>query len=247
MSSLLIPHRCSLCHDDPRHFRGPFAKSARLDLTGQQFDRLRVEHFLGIGSSQKSMWCCRCLCGGSRVVRGGDLQSGRTRSCGCRYKDAVNAHRFPATHRQTHSREYTIWIGMRQRCTNPTVPDYPRYGGRGIQVCEQWATSFPAFYADMGPAPPTMSLDRIDNNGHYAPENCRWATSTEQQNNKRDNRMYTWQTETQTLTQWAVAYDMPYDVVWRRITRGKWSLEQALTIPVRPKKSHKTPGMVQGP
>jgi hypothetical protein len=126
--------------------------------------------------------------------------------------------------------EYGIWKGMRQRCTNPTVRDYHRYGGRGIEVCERWE-SFTAFLADVGPRPgPGYSLDRIDNDGDYEPGNVRWATAKEQQRNTDRVRRFTYQGETLTLPEWAERVGMPAALIGRRVWSG-WSVEAALTTP----------------
>jgi hypothetical protein len=126
--------------------------------------------------------------------------------------------------------EYSSWRSALQRCCDPTFVYYSYYGGRGITVCERWR-DFSNFYADMGPRPtPQHTLDRIDNDGPYAPKNCRWATRQEQARNRRSNRMLTHNGETLCLSEWAERIDLPANALYMRLYNG-WSTEQALTRP----------------
>ncbi len=169
-----------------RHAEGPSIEN----LSGRRFGRLQV-----VAQAQRLSgavsWSCRCDCGGDAVIRGADLRSGHTQSCGCIYREA--AERLNLSHGCSrvgkHTPEYRSWASMRKRCGCPTSKDFFRYGGRGIRVCDGWQTSFPQFLADMGPRPSSLhSLDRIDNDGNYEPGNCRWATAKQQANNRRNSR-----------------------------------------------------------
>lgn len=134
--------------------------------------------------------------------------------------------------RAQHRSEWLAWREMRKRCSNPNRRDYGRYGGRGIRVCPRWLRSFDAFLADMGPKPtPNHSLDRIDNNGPYSPENCRWATRTEQMRNTRTNRIVSLGGVSLPLAAWCERFGLKDNTVSHRRARG-WDIERALTTPV---------------
>jgi len=139
-------------------------------------------------------------------------------------------------HGGRHKPEYRNWQGMKARCLNPNDKDYPRYGGRGITVCDQWIASFAAFLADMGPRPsPKHSIDRLDNGGNYEPVNCRWATYRQQNNNRRSSLYLVHHGERMSLEEWARALGMAQTTLWNRLFTHNWTVERALSIPVRPK------------
>ena len=133
------------------------------------------------------------------------------------------------THGLKKSREYAIWADMKTRCINQSHHAFNRYGGRGIRVCERWQ-SFVSFYEDMGPAPVGGTLDRIDNEGGYAPENCRWATRKEQGRNRSTNRVVTINGEQMTLIELAERSKIKYTTLRMRLETG-WSLEAAIKTP----------------
>lgn len=130
-------------------------------------------------SQSRRPWLCKCACGNRKDVPERDLLDGVTRHCGCLSRQGN------FTHGLSRTREYRIWGGMKERCYRPKRKGYECYGGRGIKMCDAWRDDFLCFYLDMGPAPPGLSIDRINNDGNYEPGNCRWATYTVQNNNKR--------------------------------------------------------------
>lgn len=194
---------------------------------GDEFGRLKVEAFVEKNGHRKRVWRCRCRCGTVLDVVGSSLPNSNTNSCGCHHLDKITTHG-----KSKRCKEYRVWCGMIQRCTNTNNPDWDHYGGRGITVCDEWMV-FENFYRDMGDCPPwAMSIDRRDNNAGYSPNNCRWATRAEQDRNKRTNRLLTFNGETRCLTEWAEIVGMDPSTLSSRI-RGGMDVESALTTPVR--------------
>lgn len=203
------------------------------DLVGQRFGRLVVRK-QGPHEGRSVAWECVCDCGGVSVVTTGRLRSGNTKSCGCgKYVGFEPYHKI--THGQASAqngkptRIYQIYKSMVRRCTRSADPAYYKYGGRGITVCARWRHSFENFYADMGERPEGKSLDRIDNDGPYSPENCRWATPLEQGANTRQNRWITAGGMTKHLTGWARHFGVCPSTMWKQLKRqGVNFLEQKL-------------------
>jgi len=156
------------------------------DISGQQFGRLTVIRIAHRNKGGIYSWHCICTGGNKRIARGSNLKNGTTKSCGCLFNEGNNVKHEHARGGK-RSPTLTSWDGMFTRCYNTAAKSYKNYGGRGIRVCKRWHR-FENFLTDMGERPPNRSLDRINNNGRYAPGNCRWATATEQVNNRRVSR-----------------------------------------------------------
>lgn len=178
-------------------------------------------------------WVCRCACGTLKTIRKDGLLRTRIGSCGCNFVE--NARMKSLRHGYAIdgkvATEYTIWSGLKTRCTNPKEKHWHCYGGRGIKVCERWKHSFEAFLADMGPRPSKgHSIDRIDNDGNYEPGNCRWATKDEQYGNRSNSRKITWGGITLCLSQWERRLGLGNQTLRARLRNG-WTIEKAFTTP----------------
>lgn len=206
-----------------------------IDMTGKRFGRLTVLKEAGKSLSNGGItWLCKCDCGKQIVVLGASLRSGNTKSCGCYSADmAREIGKSRNKYSSKNNRIYTIWRNMRQRCTNESKPDYHRYGGRGISICEEWS-DFEAFqkWSYANGYKDTLSIDRIDNNGNYTPDNCRWSDLYTQANNKRNNRKYLYEGKNYTANELGRMFNIKPSTFIRRMKLG-WSIEEALSIPVK--------------
>lgn len=193
-----------------------------IDLTGKQFGRLTAVKYIG---GNKSRWMCRCECGTMKTIAGCHLRAGLIQSCGCIVK----------SHGMSRTPEYSIWSRMLHRCYSPAYHGYRYYGGRGISVCKEWRESFLRFYHDMGKRPEGTTLDRVDGNGGYSPENCRWTDWFTQNRNKDNNIRVVWQGRTYVASELALRYGKDCRRFISRLRAG-WPVEDAL---FRPRYSHR--------
>lgn len=198
------------------------------DLTGKKYHDLVVIGKHVVRNKWKQLqWLCRCKCGEEVITTGIALRNNNKKSCGC----ARGEKRV--THGMTHSAEYKTWQAVLQRCHNKKSTNYENYGGRGILVCARWANSFENFYEDMGPKPgPEYSIERDNTEWHYEPDNCRWATVSEQLNNKRDNVKFEYGGFVKTVTQLAQDAGLKRTTLDYRLRRGA-SIEEAMTRPLQ--------------
>lgn len=203
------------------------------DIKGLRVGKLLVLEFAGQDKHYSALWKCQCDCGNIKVINGTVLRSGVTRSCSCLIGESNKKRSLGSSEHEL----FQAWWGMIKRCTYPKQSGYERYGGRGIRVCERWRESFANFLADMGERPEGTSLDRIDNDGDYCKENCRWATVKEQSYNRSTNRLLTFNDETRNLTEWALHLGINPVTLNTRIQTYGWEIERALTEPVRKHRS----------
>lgn len=201
------------------------------DLRGQKFGRLTAIQF-AYKCNKIYYYKCVCECGKECVKSRGYLiyeSSSIHKSCGCWRKEQQQLYRERTCEFYRRIPGYNSWMAMKGRCCNPNNSQFHDYGGRGIKVCDRWLHSFENFLADMGERPgKEYSIDRIDNNGDYCPENCRWATRGEQGNNKRNNILITYQGRTQTFRQWCRELDLPYYSAILLYKKGKRSFEEII-------------------
>lgn len=190
------------------------------DLVGRRFSRLVVLSYDHTDRYGYTCWRCLCDCGNETTARGSSLISGLTTSCGCRSRET--AREIHTTHGMTNTSLYSTWWDIKTRCLNERSTHHDRYGGRGIFICDDWRLSFEKFrdWAMSSGYEPGLTIDRIDNNDGYYPENCRWADWFTQQNNRSNSRYITYCGEIHTIAEWARLFNVNYATLRLRIQRG---------------------------
>lgn len=210
----------------------------RNNLIGATFGALKVIGDAGNDQRGNSLWLCECKCGNQKIVRGSKLKSGEIKSCGCEWhifteERCHNISNAKIQHGLSGKRLYYIYDNMMKRCYNESSEKYQNYGARGITVCDEWRNDRQAFFdwALSSGYSEHLTIDRIDVDGMYCPENCRWSTAKEQANNRTSNHTLTFNNETHTIAEWSEILNIPPKTLYKRIYDG-WSVESALTTPV---------------
>lgn len=204
------------------------------NLIGEKFGRLTVINYISKDKNKQRIWLCKCDCGNEKMVPTKYLTSGDTKSCGCLLSDTSREYysKLNLTHGMTHTKLHIKWQGMIDRCYRKTTNGYENYGGRGIKVCNEWTdkeNGFINFYnwAIKSGYKDGLTIDRIDANGDYKPNNCRWATFKEQNNNKRNNCFLEYNGERHTLKEWSEKLNLNYDTIRCRKSKG-WNNHEIL-------------------
>lgn len=194
-----------------------------LNLIGERFGRLVVVSCAGSrgeGRSAKRYWNCVCDCGNTITTTTQSLRKGDTRSCGCLKIDLTKERM--TKHGDTGTHLHNVWKTMRRRCYDVNHNDYKWYGSRGVYVCDEWKDNYLAFkeWAENNGYREDLTIDRIDSDGAYSPDNCRWVSMKEQCNNRHSSIFYTFNGQTHTLAEWSEIYDIPYSRLYSRLHRG---------------------------
>lgn len=205
-----------------------------VDLTGRAFGRLTVSSRSGTVGT-KPTWNCRCSCGKTVIVKSPHLLNGHTASCGCLRREITK--QTATTHGLSRTPTYRIWKGIKRRCYNKNERCWKHYGGRGIEVCKRWRFSFLNFLADMGERPAGMTIERINNDGPYRPNNCQWIERWKQNRNQRSNRKIKVGNETKLLCEWAEGLGCHLNTILGRLRMG-WSERDAVSTPVARRKTY---------
>lgn len=193
----------------------------KIEMTGKKFGRLVViKEAMERSKDRRVCWVCKCDCGNEITVDGKSLRNGNTKSCGCLQKEAVGL--INKKHGLRNTRLYNIYVNMRRRCEDPKRKAYPRYGGRGIRICDEWKNDFPAFYdwAITNGYKDDLQIDRIDNDGNYEPSNCRWVTPKKNNNNRRNNTIIAIDGEEHSIAEWERIYGLKRYRLNKAIDRG---------------------------
>lgn len=209
-----------------------------VDLTGSRYGKLVVVEYAGKDKNGYTTWLCRCDCGNEKIIRGSKLKDGDIKSCGCSQHlftrercEKISLSKIK--HGLSGNRLYYIYDNMLKRCYDESSEKYQNYGARGIAVCDEWRNNRQAFFDWAYNAGYTeeLTIDRIDVNGDYCPDNCRWATQKEQANNRTSNHKLTYNGSTHTIAEWAEITGISPSALYSRIYNG-WDAEKALSTPV---------------
>lgn len=198
-----------------------------VDLTSKKVGRLKVLYRLHNYRKKGVYWLCVCDCGNLKIVSSNNLRNGHTKSCGCLQKEPTNI-----IHGKSDTRLYKIYGCMKDRCNNKLHPAYFDYGERGIKICDEWLHDFQAFYdwSMSNEYDETLTIDRIDNNKGYSPDNCRWVDMKTQVRNRRNTKYITYKGETKTIKEWCEILGLNYKTVFARLHYYRWTIEKSLGL-----------------
>lgn len=207
-------------------------------LTNQKFGRLLVVKYYGKAKDGHTVWVCKCDCGNIINVPSNSLTSGNTKSCGCLHNEFLKNKKGNKCnfykHGKANTRLFNIFNSMKQRCLNNLDKNYKLYGGKGVKICREWLDKEEGFinfynWAIQNGYNENLTIDRIDVNGDYEPNNCRWVTMKIQANNRRNNHLVTYNGETHTISEWSEITNINKTTLAKRLNVYKWSVEKALT------------------
>ena len=198
-----------------------------IDITNKKFGRWTAIKFSHKDKNGQHFWLCKCECGTVKTVNKISLLQGKTLSCGC-YSKEINIIRS-TKHNLSHTRIYRIYMAIKARCYNEKVLCFKHYGGRGITICDEWKNDFVKFYdwSMNNGHNDTLTIDRINVNGNYEPNNCRWISLQEQFKNRRSNRKYFYKNEEHTISEWSKIKNINYFTLRSRLDRG-WDIGKSL-------------------
>lgn len=204
--------------------------SIRLELLGKRFGYLIVKRYSHTNKHRNAIWECLCDCGKTTFLRSAVLRNGHTRSCGCLRRDLVS--RRNKKHGLCSERIYRIWQDMKKRCYDKNWRQYKDWGGRGIKVCGEWRDDFISFYnwAIANGYKDNLTIERIDNDGNYEPDNCTFIEFKKQSKNRRNVHLLTFRNKTMCLSEWAKRLKVPYERIRRRYAQG-WSARDIILKP----------------
>lgn len=200
-------------------------------MKNKRFGRLTAIKHAGRNERNSALWLCTCDCGNEKLVAYAELKTGRTKSCGCIRRE--RAAQMNAKHGMSYSKEFVSWTKAKDRCFNSKHPAFHKYGGSGITMCDKWKNSFEEFYSELGLCPRGHTIDRIDNNKGYEPGNCRWASKKTQSQNSVWPRVVTIAGVSKNISEWAAVYGISNSVIYNRLNKLMWPIEQAVTTPPR--------------
>lgn len=208
------------------------------DYTGERFGRLIVIKRVENNKHNQVRWLCKCDCGNKKIVLANALREGNTRSCGCLKHEQNYINIVHITHNKSNTRLYNIWKNMKNRCNNPKNRRHKFYYDKGIKVCNEWQKNFMSFYkwAMENGYKENLTIDRIDNNGNYEPNNCRWATITEQNNNQSNNIRIYYNNITYNVKDFCKKYKIKRCTLMQRL-KNNWNIEKIINTPIQSKRS----------